>query len=66
MFSEANACAVHFSQNDALIVTMHIDNYRVSRILVDRGSSINILYGGVLDRMEDTLEAARAMIIPQI
>ena len=66
MFSEANACAVHFSQNDALTVTMHIDNYRVSRILVDRGSSINILYGGVLDRMEDTLEAARAVIIPQI
>ena len=61
MFLETDACAVHFSYNDALIVTMHIDK---SRILVDSGSSINILYGGamdimeVLDRIEDTLEMA--------
>ena len=41
---------------------MHIGNCRVSKILVDAGSSVNILYGGALDRMEDTPELAQAMI----
>ena len=49
--------AVHFSHNDALIVTMLIDNRRVFKILIDGGSSVNILYGGALNRM-DTLEIA--------
>ena len=44
---------------------MLIDNCRVSKILVDRGSTVNILYGGFLDRMEVTMEIARAMINPQ-
>ena len=57
--------AVHFPHNDALVITMHISNCRMSKILVDCGSSINILYGGALDIMEDTLEAARAMINSQ-
>ena len=61
MFSEADACVVHFS-HDTLSVTMHIDNYRVFRVLVDSVSSINILYRGVLNRMEDTPEVARAMV----
>jgi len=58
MFSKADACVVHFSHNDALIITLHIGNCRVSRIMVDSRSSINILYGVALDKMEDTLEAA--------
>jgi len=37
----------------------------VSKIFVDAESSINILYGGTVDRMEDTPEMARAMIISQ-
>jgi len=37
----------------------------VSKILIDGGSFINILYGGALDRMEDTLETVQAMISPQ-
>ena len=62
---KADAYAMHFLHNDALIITMHIGKYQVSRILVDNGSSINILYGSVLDRMEDTPEIARTMIYPQ-
>ena len=44
---------------------MHIDSCRISRILVDSKSSINILYRSILDRIEDTPEIARAMICPQ-
>ena len=63
--SDANALAVHFTRNDALIVNMLINNYRVSKILVDMGRSVNILYGGALDMMEDTPKIARTMISPQ-
>ena len=59
-FLDVDALVVHFPHNDALIVTILIGNYRVSKILVDRGSSVNILHGGILDRMEDTPEMSRA------
>ena len=52
--SDANAMAVHFPHNNTLIVIMIIDNCRVSKVLVDGGSFVNILYRGALDRMEDT------------
>ena len=64
-FSEADPHTILFLHNDALIFSMHIGNCRVSKILVDAGSNVNILYGGTLDRMEDTQEMARAMINPQ-
>ena len=64
-FLKVDAYAMHFPHNDALIVTMHISCSRVSKILVDMGSSVNILYGHTLDRMEDTPELARKMILPQ-
>ena len=38
---------------------MHIGNCRVAKILVHAGSSINILYGGALDKMEDIPKMAR-------
>ena len=61
-FSDSDASIVHFPHNDALIITMLIGNCRVSKVLVDGGSSVNVLYGGALNRMEDTPEAAWAMI----
>jgi len=57
-FTEADACAVHFPNNDALIITMRIGSCRISRILVDSGSSVNIWYGSALNRMGDTPEIA--------
>ena len=60
---------MHFPYNDTLIVTMLIGNCRVSKVLVNRGSFVNILYRGAhilyrgaLDRMEDSQEAARVLI----
>ena len=55
---------MHFSHNDALVVTVHINCCRVSKILVE-GGSVNITYDHALDRIEDTFKLARKLIIPQ-
>ena len=57
-FSEEDAYSVHFPHNNVLIVMVHIGSCKVSKILVDGESSVNILYDYALDRMEDTLVLA--------
>jgi len=57
---------MHFSHNDVMIIIMLIVNCRVSKILIDGESVVTILYGGALDKMENTSEIARAMINSQI
>ena len=54
-----------FPHNNTLVITMHIRNYRVFKILIDAGSIINILYGGALYRLDDNSRMAQAMISPQ-
>ena len=54
-----------FPTQHAMIITMNIDNYRVSKFLVDSGSSVNVLYWSALDRIEDTPKIALTMIYPQ-
>ena len=39
-FSEVDSYDVHFSHHNALIVTMYVGSWRVSRILIDNGSSV--------------------------
>ena len=56
---------MQFMHNDALVVMIHIGCCKVLKILVDRESSVNILYGHALDRMKDTLKLARKLIIPR-
>jgi len=55
-FSEEDSYLVRFPHNDALVVTVDIRYYKVSKTLIDGGSSVNILYGRALDQMEDTPE----------
>ncbi|XP_024022417.1 uncharacterized protein LOC112091911 [Morus notabilis] len=50
-FSEADARGVHFLQSDALVIEAMIGNHTVCRILVDNGSSVDILYSNCLDKM---------------
>jgi len=56
---------VRFPYNDALVMMIHIECCKVSKILVDRGSSVNILYGHALDQRENTPELAQKLVIPQ-
>ncbi|XP_024026715.1 uncharacterized protein LOC112093114 [Morus notabilis] len=50
-FLEADVRGVHFPQSDALVVEAMIGNHTVCRILVNNGSSVDILYANCLDKM---------------
>lgn len=50
-FTEEDANGVHFPYNDALVVEAVVGNHIVCRILVDNGSSIDILYSNCLKKM---------------
>ena len=43
-FSEDDARRLHHPHDDALVVTIRVGEYNVHRMLVDNGSSANILY----------------------
>jgi hypothetical protein len=50
-FSEENARGVVMPHNDALVVTLTVANHRIHRILVDNGSSADILYWPAFQQM---------------
>ena len=43
-FSEEDARCLHHLHDDALVVSIWIEDYNMHRVLVDNGSSANILY----------------------
>ena len=43
-FSEENARRLHHPHDDALVVSIRIEDYNMHRVLVDNGSSADILY----------------------
>ena len=43
-FSEENARHFHHPHNDALVVNIRVRDYNMHRVLVDNGSSADILY----------------------
>ena len=63
--SEEDAYTVHFSHNDTLVIAVYTGCCKVSTILINGRSSVNILYRHALYRIEDTPELACKMIIPQ-
>ena len=50
-FTEVDTQGVQFPHNDAVIVSLNIANYDVRRILVDNGSSADILFYDAFSRM---------------
>ncbi|XP_052202690.1 uncharacterized protein LOC127808243 [Diospyros lotus] len=50
-FSEDDARDVHWPHNDALVIRAHIGNMEVRRIMVDTGSSVNVMYRACFDQM---------------
>ena len=43
-FSEEDARLLHHPHDDALVVSIRVGDYNIHRVLVDNGSSTDILY----------------------
>ena len=50
-FSEEDAKCLHHPHDDALVVNVQVGDYNVHRMLVDNGSSADILYYPVFQQM---------------
>ena len=50
-FSEDDTRRLHHPHNDALVVTIRVGDYNVHRMLVDNGSSADILYYPAFQQM---------------
>ena len=50
-FLEEDARRLHHPHDDALVVSIHIGDYNVHWVLVDNGSSANILYYPAFQQM---------------
>ncbi|XP_058106835.1 uncharacterized protein LOC131250564 [Magnolia sinica] len=50
-FTEDNVHGIQHLHDDALVVTMTIANHKVYRILVDTGSSADVIYSEAFERM---------------
>jgi hypothetical protein len=51
-FSSRDEEGVFYPHDDALVVTMMIGNYNIHRILVDNGSSADILFLPAFEKMK--------------
>ncbi|KAF8090837.1 hypothetical protein N665_0464s0003, partial [Sinapis alba] len=50
-FSADDAVAVHMPHNDPLLVKLGIKNCKVTKVLVDTGSSVDLIFCDTLDKM---------------
>ncbi|XP_052193804.1 uncharacterized protein LOC127802147 [Diospyros lotus] len=50
-FFEDDARDIHWPHNDSLVIRAHIGNMEVRRIMVDTGSSVNVMYRACFDQM---------------
>ena len=50
-FSEEDARRLHHPHDDALVVSIRVGDYNTYRVLVDNGSSVDILYYPVFQQM---------------
>ncbi|XP_059630073.1 uncharacterized protein LOC132273054 [Cornus florida] len=66
MFSEANAKGIQQPHDDPLVVSMVIANYTIRRILIDNGSSADIIFSHVFDQMMIGRERLRHMNSPLV
>ncbi|KAF5455051.1 hypothetical protein F2P56_024666 [Juglans regia] len=64
MFSEEDGEGLSRPHDDALVVTSQISNYRTKRVLIDNGSSADILFWEAFIKMEITPDRLRPAPTP--
>ncbi|XP_024011113.1 uncharacterized protein LOC112086428 [Eutrema salsugineum] len=52
LFTEADLRGVHMPHNDCLVVELQLGDVEVSRILIDTGSSVNVIFKETLKNMD--------------
>jgi hypothetical protein len=50
-FNEADIKLVSFPHIDAMVITTHIDKWDITRVLIDNGSQVEILFLSAFDQM---------------
>ncbi|XP_024014573.1 uncharacterized protein LOC112088506 [Eutrema salsugineum] len=64
VFTKADTVGLHMPQNDALVVELLLDDVEVSRILIDTGSSFNIIFKEALDQLDIPSDKIEPFITP--
>ncbi|XP_024004042.1 uncharacterized protein LOC112081519 [Eutrema salsugineum] len=64
VFTKADTIVLHKPHNDALVVELLLDDVEVSRILVDTGSSVNIIFKEALDQLDLSSDRIEPFIEP--
>uniref|UniRef100_A0A2N9EW67 Integrase catalytic domain-containing protein n=1 Tax=Fagus sylvatica TaxID=28930 RepID=A0A2N9EW67_FAGSY len=65
-FSEEDARGKHQPHDDALIITLNINDFTTRRVMIDNGSSANILYLHAYQQMKLDKEKLRPMGAPLV
>uniref|UniRef100_A0A2N9FAV6 Retrotransposon gag domain-containing protein n=1 Tax=Fagus sylvatica TaxID=28930 RepID=A0A2N9FAV6_FAGSY len=65
-FSEDDARGIHQLHDDALVVTMTIAGFITRRVLIDNGSSVDIIYLSAYQQMKIDKERLRPIDIPLV
>ena len=65
-FSEEDARRLHHPHDDALVVSMRVGDYNMHRVLVDNGSSADILYYPAFQQMRIDKEQLIPMNAPSL
>jgi hypothetical protein len=50
-FSVADVDLASFPHTDTMVITIHIDRWDVTRILIDNGSQVEVLFLSTFDKM---------------
>ena len=65
-FTDEDALRIHHPHNDAIIITLLIADYSIRRVLVDNGSSTDILYYPAFQQMNLGRDQLRPMHSPLV
>jgi hypothetical protein len=65
-FSEEDEMGVSLTHNDALVITLTVANHVVHRILVDNGSSTDVLYWPMLQQMKINRDMMKLIHTPLV
>ncbi|XP_011083341.1 uncharacterized protein LOC105165883 [Sesamum indicum] len=52
VFGDEDLSSDSFDQNDPMVIKMDIANYHVHKVLIDNGSSVDIIFSNVLRKMD--------------